>query len=118
MFNKYVKVYNEVLSMKKLTATEKLLYSILITLSKDFKKPVYASNHFLGLTLDCSEETIKRGLKTLKTLKLIETTNKNKYRVIEVLPPVNYEVFTEPVKKPDKISEEVEEVLERLFNRL
>ena len=95
--------------MTKLNSNEKLLYGLLVSLQHQTGL-IYAKNDFLAVSLGLSEDTIKRSLKTLKTLNMIKITSSNRYRTIEIVKPERPSVKVVNDPKAD-------EIIMRLFNR-
>lgn len=118
----YIKLHFGVLKMNELKLSSKVIYSFLYYLSA-VKNPMIVRNEFIADKLGVSIDTVKRGLTELRKAKLIKVINSNRYRRIEVkqLDLNNYmnELAKDMLKDTgDYLPPEIDEYLDRLFDRL
>ena len=104
-FTRYIKIPNEVLKMTKLSSNDKLLYGILNSLSAK-SGVITAKNDFLAETVGLSIHQVKRSLKVLNDIGLIEVINPNRYREIKLISLSVYfeKEKTEEIKEFKKIN--------------
>lgn len=105
----YIKIPNKVLKNAKLTASDKLLYGILYSLSHNDNK-ITAKNKWLADKLGLSVITVKRSLAVLKEQNYIKIINSNKYRIIKLMPLHQLEDI--------KIDKKTNDLLDRIYNKL
>ncbi len=106
-FTRYIKIPNEVLKMTKLTSNDKLLYGILNSLSAK-SGVITAKNDFLAETVGLSIHQVKRSLKVLNDIGLIEVINPNRYREIKLIPLSIYfaDVIADEIKDFQAVKDE------------
>lgn len=104
-FTRYIKIPNEVLKMTKLSSNDKLLYGILNSLGAK-SGVITAKNDFLAETVGLSIHQVKRSLKVLNDIGLIEVINPNRYREIKLISLSVYfeKEKTEEIKEFKKIN--------------
>ncbi len=82
-FSTFIALETDVLLDKRLTSTEKILYSIICALSNNNTKCCYAKNEYICKLINLKERQLKYSLKKLKELNYIkvEIRNGNKRKI-------------------------------------
>lgn len=116
----YLKLHFGVLKMKELKLSSRVIYSFLSYLSV-VNETISVTNGFIAKKLGLSIDTVKRSLLELRQKELIQVTNSNRFRTIEVVKLDFYEYVTSHFDAlyPNMVeTEEVKQALQRLYDRV